>query len=89
MGKDIVSGKKAPAHRSDLYGAIWNTFAACSYKKVYKNEWLGGIHYRMGFAWKVNFLLNKYTEKALESLKTLETYKSIPETERRATISPG
>ena len=51
MGKDKVSRKKNPStHRYDLYGAIRNTSAVCLYKKVYKNEWLGGIHYRMGFA---------------------------------------
>lgn len=44
-----------------------------SIKNVYKNEWLGGIHYRKEFVRKVNVLLNKDTEKALENLETLDT----------------
>lgn len=71
----------------DSYSTVWNTFAVCFYKKeVYKNEWLGEIHYKRRFVWKVNFLLNKDTEKALENLKTLETYTSS-ETDKRSTIS--
>ena len=41
----------------------------------------------MEFAQKVNFLLNKYIEEALENLETLETYKLISETDEIPIIS--
>lgn len=63
--KTMCLGKNPSTHHYDLYGTMWNTFAVCLYKKVYTNECLGGIHYRMGFAWKVSFLLNKDTLKKL------------------------
>lgn len=53
-------------------------------KKVYKNEWLGGIHYRMKFALKVSFLLNKDMKKSLENVETLETDKLISVSDKKA-----
>ena len=58
-----------------------------SIRIVYKNEWLGGVYFKMEFAQKVNFLLNKYIEEALENLETLETYKLISETDEIPIIS--
>ena len=67
-GKTKYLEENPSTHHYDLYGTIWNTFAVCWYKKVYKNECLGGIHYRMGFTIKVSFLLNKDTLRKLQKI---------------------